>query len=394
MATGYTGSQTVTFTGPSNAPSGTPPTYPATVSFTAGVGTASGIKLYDVQSTTLTATQGSITGTTGSFTVALAATTKFTVTNSANPTAGAPLSITLTATDAYGNTTPSYTGSHIVAWSGAMTSPGGTAPVYPATTVSFTNGVSTTALSATLDAAGSNPLSATSGSVTGVDTITVAPAASSKLAFTPATPGPGTAGSPIPSVAVSVEDPYGNVTSASSGSVTVSIQAGGPQASFTSGAAPVAVSSGMASFTSLVVNTSGSYTLTATPTGISGVVNPVNSSAFTVSSAAASSFTLPTPGAQTAGTAFNETITAHDAYGNVATSYTGSQTITFTGPSNSPSGTAPSYPATVSFTAGVGTASGSSSMTSRARRSPPLRARSLAPRDRSRCLLRRSATSW
>ena len=52
------------------------------------------------------------------------------------------------------------------------------------------------------------------------------------------------------------------------------------------------------------------------------------------------------PGPQTAGTAFSETITAHDPYGNVATGYTGNQAITFSGPPNSPNGTAPIYPHT------------------------------------------------
>ena len=84
---------------------------------------------------------------------------------------------------------------------------------------------------------------------------------------------------------------------------------------------------------------------------------------------AASTFTLSNPGTQTAGTAFNETVTAYDAYGNVATGYTGSQPVTFTGPSNGPNGTAPSYPATVNFTAGVGTAS-ITLVDARVRRSP------------------------
>ena len=93
--------------------------------------------------------------------------------------------------------------------------------------MSFTNGVSTTSLSATIYAAGTNSLTATSSSVVGVDLITVTPAGPAKLAFTPATPGPGIAGSSIPNVAVSVEDTYGNVvTSASSGSVTATVQTG------------------------------------------------------------------------------------------------------------------------------------------------------------------------
>jgi hypothetical protein len=61
--TSYTGSKTITFTGPASSPNGTAPVYPASVSFTNGVGTAT-ITLYNAASTTLTATQGAITGTT------------------------------------------------------------------------------------------------------------------------------------------------------------------------------------------------------------------------------------------------------------------------------------------------------------------------------------------
>lgn len=77
----------------------------------------------------------------------------------------------------------------------------------------------------------------------------------------------------------------------------------------------------------------------------------------TVSPAGASSFALPTPATQTAGTAFSETLTAQDAFGNTVTGYTGAKTIAFSGPGTSPSGKAPTYPASVTFSAGVGTAS-------------------------------------
>src|ERR1019366_9183917 len=52
----------------------------------------------------------------------------------------------------------------------------------------------------------------------------------------------------------------------------------------------------------------------------------------------------------------NLTITAKDASNNTVSSYSGSQTLTFSEPSSSPNGKAPSYPASVTFTAGAGTA--------------------------------------
>ena len=61
-------------------------------------------------------------------------------------------------------------------------------------------------------------------------------------------------------------------------------------------------------------------------------------------------------GSKTAGTAFTTTITATTNGVTTDTSYTGVKTISFSGPDASPSGTDPAYPATVTFTAGVGTA--------------------------------------
>ena len=83
----------------------------------------------------------------------------------------------------------------------------------------------------------------------------------------------------------------------------------------------------------------------------------VTSGSFTVKAAAAASFSLPTPAEQTAGTAFNETVTAWDAWHNIAKSYAGAKTLSFSEPSSSPNGKAPVYPATVTFTSGAGTAS-------------------------------------
>lgn len=60
-------------------------------------------------------------------------------------------------------------------------------------------------------------------------------------------------------------------------------------------------------------------------------------------------------GSKTAGTAFAPTLTATTNGATTDTAYTGVKTITFSGPSASPSGTSPTYPATVTFTAGVGT---------------------------------------
>ncbi len=79
-AKSYTGSKALTWSGPANSPNATAPEYPTsatTVTFAEGVGTASSIKLVDAQSTTLKATEGTVTGTSGSFTVKAATAERF-----------------------------------------------------------------------------------------------------------------------------------------------------------------------------------------------------------------------------------------------------------------------------------------------------------------------------
>jgi hypothetical protein len=245
--TAFTGSQAVTFSGPSNAPNATPPSYPSSVNFSSGVGTAA-VTLYDVQTTSLTGTQGSVNGTSGSIAVAAGANHQIAASAGSAQTAGTAFAVTLTAQDSWGNATGNLSGSKSVSFSGPSNSPSGLPPVYPAT-VSFSAGVAT-------------------ASVTLKDAQTT------------------------------------------------------------------------------------TLTVTDTTDGLAGVA----SSSITVAPTSAASFGLSTP-APTAGSAFSETLTALDTYGNTATGYAGSKTVTFTGPSISPGGTAASYPSSVSFSGGVGAGS-------------------------------------
>jgi hypothetical protein len=105
--------------------------------------------------------------------------------------------------------------------------------------------------------------------------------------------------------------------------------------------------------TGLSPSTTYSYTVTATRSAWSSAA----SSPASATTSGPPSFVVTSPGAHTAGTAFNATLTATTNGVTTDTSYTGVKTITFSGPGSSPGGTAPLYPATVTFTAGVGTAS-------------------------------------
>ena len=185
---------------------------------------------------------------------------------------------------------------------------------------------------------------------------TISAGAATKLGFSPTTPGPGTAGSAIPSVLVQVQDTFGNVvTTANSGSVTLSIASGSAQSSFTSGTTSVGVTSGVASFTNLVVNTAGTYTFTATPSSISGVTSAVNSSSFTVNPAAASTILISTqpPASVTAGTSFTVGATLKDSHGNIATTSSGPVTLAIA--TNPGSGTLSCGTNPLSASAGVAT---------------------------------------
>ena len=92
--TAFTGSQALTFSGPSNSPNGTAPSYPSSVSFSSGVGTAS-VTLYHAQTTTLTAAQGSVTGTSGSIAVAAGANHQIAASAGSAQTAGTAFNVTL-----------------------------------------------------------------------------------------------------------------------------------------------------------------------------------------------------------------------------------------------------------------------------------------------------------
>jgi len=336
-----------------------------TVSVVNGVGSFTNLVVNTSGSYTLTATPVSISGVTSAvdsnaFTVNPAAAASFTVSGFTSPTtAGVSHTFSVTVKDSFGNTATGYTGTaHFTSTDGQAVLPAD----YQFTTGTGNDNGTHSGFSATLKTAGSKSITATdagTSSITGAQTaITVNPAGASKLAFTPAAPGPGTAGSSIPNVAVSVEDTYSNVvTSLNSGSVTMSIKTGSPQVSFTSGTTSATVASGVASFANLVVNTSGSYTLTAAPVSITGVTTAVDSNAFTVNPAApALTFSVPCSSFDTkklAGSNGKTTVTIRrgtDQYGNTVTDPNAGNSIQITlGAGTGSAGTwSPSGPITLS----------------------------------------------
>ena len=355
IATSYAGKKTLTWSEPSNSPSGKAPSYTATVTFTAGAGAAASIKLYDAQSTTLKAKESTIEGTSAPFTVKAAPAKKLTVPTPPEQEAGVAFNVTLTAIDEYGNTATSYAGAKTLAFSTPANAPNGTTPEYPAsaTAVTFTAGIGTASAIRLYDAQ-STTLKAKEGTIEGASGSFTVKAAGA-TSFSVPTPTEREAGVAF-SEAVTAWDAWHNTAKSYAGAKTLTFSepANSPSGQAPSYPATVTFTAG-AGTASIKLYDAQSTTLKAKEGAIEGTTG-----GFAVKPAAAKKFNLPTPPEQEAGVAFSVTLTATDEWGNTATSYTGAKTLTFSEPAGSPSGKAPEYPASataVTFTAGVGTAS-------------------------------------
>ena len=316
-ATSYTGAKCVVFSGPSNSPNHTAPTYPnrgtcatgsSSVTFSAGVASAS-ITLVDAQSTTLTATAGTVTGTSSPFTVASGPVAILAVANPGTQVAGTPFNTTITATDTYGN---AFSGTLIPTFSGPANSPNATAPTYPSS-VAFTNGSASPSI--TLFDAQSTTLRVTSGGVNGTSTsFTVNPAAAAVLAATSGANQSANVNSAFTNKLVATAtDSYGNPVSGVA--VTFTAPSTGASATFAAcGSNPQAY---ICTQTTSAAGTATSSTFTAN--GTNGTYN-INASAALLTAATfvennkanqTITFTSTAPGSATVGGAtYTPTATA------------------------------------------------------------------------------------
>jgi hypothetical protein len=318
------------------------------------------MKLYKAEAAHIKVKEGSLNNGAGlAVTVKAAATTKkFAISALAEQTAGVAVTVTLTATDEYGNTTTSYAGAKTLAWSGPGNSPSGKAPEYPtgATTVTFTSGVGKATGIKLFDATTTMLTVREGTSVEGVSGAFTVKAAATKK-FTVPTPSEQEAGVAF-NVTVTATDEYGNLATSYAGSKTLAWSGpasapGGQAPEYPASATAVTFTEGVGTASSLKLFDAQSTTLKAKEgTTVEGA-----SGSFTVKAAVANSFSVPTPAEKEAGATISETVTALDAWHNTAKSYAGAKTLAWSGPANAPSGQAPSYPATVTFTSGAGTAS-------------------------------------
>src|SRR3989441_329437 len=162
--------------------------------------------------------------------------------------------------------------------------------------------------------AGSPTITASSNLNNAPQTETVNPAAANKLSFNQQPTNTVAGVSISPAVTVRIEDQFGNLTS-STANVSIAIQ-NNPGGGSLSGTATVAASGGVATFSTLSINKTGTgYTLQATSTGLIAVT----SSADNITAGAVNALTFgqqPTDTVAGQSIAPAVTVQAQDSFGN------------------------------------------------------------------------------
>ncbi len=380
---GGSGSMTYYVTRDGGAPGGDCPTSasPALVLSCTDVGLAPGPYSYTVTAVWRTWTA---TSDPEPVTVTVGALDHFSLTTPTARTAGqAFTTLRITAQDAANQTITTYTGSHCIVFSGPGAGPNGTLPAYPApgggcnpgeSAVTFTDGLSNlNSISITLYRATPSTLyvgtqtvitatDAPSGKNGSTNPFNVVAAAQTRFLILPATTTP-VAGQ-ADNLTIVMGDNWGNPINAygGAGGANYTLRFGGAN-NAPDGTRPTVTPRNSTTGTNFGTGTSirfvnGVATVNAgmngvmrlyrveaaavtvrQNTGTSYISNPLT---FNVQAAPITAFTVANPAAQTAGTTFNLSITATDAYGN---NNTGTRCLTFSGPANAPDGTPPSYPA-------------------------------------------------
>jgi hypothetical protein len=336
-ATGYTG--TVTF-----ASSDGQASLPSDYTFTLA---DAGVRNFDVTlktagPQTIIATDtviGTITGSQSGITVNSAAAVTFIVSGHPSAsTAGDQHTFTVTARDAFGNTATGYTGTVTFASSDGQANLPGDYTFTPSDA-----GIRNFAV--TLKTAATQSITATdtvTGTITGSQIgIAVNPAAAASFIVS-GHPSTSTAGDQH-TFTVTARDAYGNTATGYTGTVTFASSDG--QATLPSDYTFTLADAGVKNF-AVTLKTAATQSITATDT-VTGTITGTQSGITVHPAAAASLQVSGFPSSATAGDQHSFTVTARDAYGNIATGYSG--TVTFS--SNDPQAV---LPADSTLTGGTG----------------------------------------
>ena len=196
-------------------------------------------------------------------------------------------------------------------------------------TVNAANGIATFS-DITLNKVGTGyTLMATDGSLTG-DTSTafnIAPAVAANVLFTTQPPATAVAGGPF-GATVTIRDAFGNVATGNTSAVTLALTT--PNGATLAGTKTVNAVAGVATFSGLSIDKTGSYTLTATDAGLTAAV----SSSISISHGAAAklAFTTQPPPSLASGAGFSVGVTVQDAAGNTVTGNSSVVSIALTTP--------------------------------------------------------------
>jgi hypothetical protein len=210
----------------------------------------------------------------------------------------------------------------------------GTAALQGTTTITLANGVGAfTNLSynvaETMNVVFTSNASGVSSATS--NNVVVSPAAASQLVIAQEPSGTATAGVTFATQpVVKEEDAFGNVIGSDS-THTVTAARGSLGSATLQGTTTLTLVNGVASFGNLFYTKAETMNLLFTTNA--GGVSPAASTAIVVNPNVATQFLLSGPSSVTSGTAFNLTVTAVDAYGNVATGYPG--TVKFASTDNS-----------------------------------------------------------
>ncbi len=185
------------------------------------------------------------------------------------------------------------------------------------TSVSIPNGSSSVNFYYGDSKAGTPTITASGALTSATQTETIAAVTASKLIVTGQPAASTTAGSNF-TVAVSVEDPFGNVVPASSAGVTLAMANNPGSATLYCVANPVSATNGVATFTCWIYQAASGYTLTASSTGLTSSTT----SAFAIVAGTPSQFNIvagASGAASATATVGPITVQEQDAFGNLTT---------------------------------------------------------------------------
>jgi len=250
---------------------------------------------------------GSETGSSNSFDVISSTIDHFVISTIGNQVAGQPFSITIRAEDKNNNLVTSFTGT--------ATLSDLTNTISPTTTTNFTSGQWSGNVTITKSRTGNTITATSSGKAGTSNQFNISPAGLDHFRFQ-AIPSPQVAGSPF-SITIYAEDAYGNQVTSFVSTANLSDLTGTISPSTTS-----SFSAGSWTGNVTITKSQTDVTITATQSGKSG-----QSNIFNVNPGALASFQIGNISTQAAGVPFAISVTGLDAYGNIASQFTGTVNI-------------------------------------------------------------------